>query len=120
MTNENDNAVPSHTQWAQGRATLTVNEIADACGVSAKTIRRWIELEGLPTVRLPAAGARPITLIIPSDLDAWLAESRHQSSATEDEPTVKIDGFRFLDQKSLDNQSTPRSSVTRMKRKETE
>ena len=119
MTNENDNAVPSQAQWAQGRATLTVSEVADACGVSSKTIRRWIDLEGLPTVRLAAAGARPITLIIPSDLDAWLRDARHESSASEDEPTVKIDGFRFLGQKPLDKQNSSRSSVTRRDRKET-
>ena len=73
-----------------------------ACGVSAKTVRRWINNEGLPSVRICGAGARAMTFILPSDLDAWLQAARHDSSQTKDQDlSVQINARRFA-RKSLD------------------
>jgi len=109
------NHAPPH--WADGRATITIKEAAKACGVSCKTIRRWIQFEGLPVVCRAAAGVRQIMLIIPNDLDAWLKTSRHDSAATNAVPTVKIDRIRFLRQKDLDIDTNSRSSVPRHQRR---
>lgn len=83
--------------WASGRAMLTLPEVAAACGVSAKTVRRWIANGALPCVRLPGAGSRPMTLLRPSDLQAWINTSTVQAEVTPSEQrTVALQGRRFI------------------------
>lgn len=50
-----------------------VPQLADLCGVSEKTVRRWISEQGLPSVRLAAAGARETTFVRPTDFRGWVA-----------------------------------------------
>ena len=81
---------------------MTVKDVAAACGISAKTVRRWISNEGLPSVRVCGAGARAMTFVLPSDLDQWLQDARHDSSQMNDQDgSVQIHGRRFV-RKSLD------------------
>lgn len=81
---------------------MTVTDVAASCGVSMKTVRRWINNEGLPSVRICGAGARAMTFVLPSDLDQWLQAARHESSQEKDqEQSVQIHGRRFV-RRSLD------------------
>lgn len=101
-SHSNSEPCPSTPAWANGRAALSVKDVAASCGVSAKTVRRWVSNEGLPSVRVCGAGARAMTFILPSDLDAWLQAARHESSQTKDQDqSVQIQGRRFV-RKSLD------------------
>ena len=95
------------------RLALRVSEAAASCGVSTKTVQRWIKSEGLPIVRRRAAGAREITLILPEDLDAWLRAARHDPAAvTESNQSIHLQGRRFIGKKRpLDNRDDSRSSV---------
>ena len=84
--------------WASGRAILTVSEVAEACGVSAKTVGRWIAHESLPCVRLRGAGAREMVFVRPIDLDAWLLKARSSPAESEaDDRTMTLEGWRFVD-----------------------
>ena len=84
--------------WASGRAILTVSEVAEACGVSPKTVGRWIAHEALPCVRLRGAGAREMVFVRPSDLDAWLLKARSSPAEAEaDDRTMTLEGWRFVD-----------------------
>ncbi|PCI10577.1 hypothetical protein COB72_03210 [bacterium] len=81
----NSEPCPSTPSWALGRAALSVRDVAAVCGVSAKSVRRWISNEGLPSVRICGAGARAMTFILPIDLDAWFQTARHDSSQAKDQ-----------------------------------
>ena len=61
----------------QERQLLTVADVASACGVSIRTVYRWIENDGLPVHRIPGVGARPLLRIASDDLDEWLGQYRH-------------------------------------------
>jgi len=102
---------PQSERSAVPRLTLRVSEVAASCGVSTKTVQRWIESEGLPVVRRRAAGAREITLVLVEDLEDWLRDGRVDPAATPPEPpTVRLHSRRFLrEDSSLDNHDAPRS-----------
>ena len=53
---------------------FTVQEIAQQMKVSERTVRNWIEKEGLPAFPIGKRGYR----VAKSDLDAWV-EARKQS-----------------------------------------
>jgi len=106
-------STPATPTWATGRAALSVKDVAAACGVSMKTVRRWISNESLPSVRICGAGARAMIFILPSDLDQWLRAARHDPSAvTESNQSIHLQGRRFLGAKSpLDIREERASSV---------
>ena len=55
---------------------LTVPQVAASCGVSPRTVKRWISDHALPVHRLPGASARRIVLLSRSDLEEWLSQFR--------------------------------------------
>jgi excisionase family DNA binding protein len=75
---------------------LTYEEAALRCGVSARTVRRWVSDGGLPVHRLPGAGARPISRISETDLESWLG-SRRAVIDDREAPTLRLDGRRLID-----------------------
>lgn len=74
---------------------LKVADVAANCGVSLKTVYRWINNDQLPIHRLPGSGSRGITLISPGDLEVWLRRHRVDPSACEQQ-VIKLDGRRYL------------------------
>ena len=54
---------------------LTISEIADACQLSEKAVRRAIDEGELPAVKL-----RSRLRVTPQDFDAWISTSRRQAS----------------------------------------
>lgn len=97
--NHTDNSTHSHQLDQQ--IMLTVPQVAAVCGVSARTVKRWIHNDNLPSHRLPGAGARPIIAVSRPDLDEWLGRHRHDPNRQSDtDRTFKIDGQRFLKDKS--------------------
>lgn len=79
------------------RVLLVVSEVAVLCGVSPKTVRRWIADEGLPTVRIRAAGARQAVFVRPGDLDAWIEARQPESAEEAEEAVLRLDGRRFTE-----------------------
>ena len=77
---------------------LKVPEVAALCGVSSKTVSRWIESGEIPTIRPLGMGARPMTLVARSDLDVWIDKNRtiHRDQTSAHKPTVTIHGRRFV------------------------
>jgi len=59
---------------------FTVQEIAQQMKVSERTVRNWIEKEGLPAFPIGKRGYR----VAKRDLDAWV-EARKQSRQSIDE-----------------------------------
>ena len=51
---------------------LTFTQITREYNVSSTTIKRW-EAFGLPVVRMPGRGKKPMTRVRRADLDAWIA-----------------------------------------------
>ena len=91
------NAHPAVRSWSGRRMALTVKDVAASCGVSEKTVRRWINNERLPVVRICGAGARMMTLVRPADLDQWLKEARQiVTGSKSQEPIVQIQRRRFI------------------------
>ena len=79
------------------RVLLRLDEVARLCGVSIKTIRRWIDGEGLPVVRIAGAGARLMTFVAPHDLDEWIDKRRRIAAQDQDDTqTVRLHGRRFI------------------------
>jgi excisionase family DNA binding protein len=60
--------MPNHKKNTPERL-LTIREVATFCGVSEKTIRRWIESHELPAAKLGAQWR-----IRPRDLDLFIRE----------------------------------------------
>ncbi|QNN21565.1 helix-turn-helix domain-containing protein [Planctomycetales bacterium ZRK34] len=79
---------------------LTLLQVAEICGVSRRTVLRWIHDHGLPVHRLPGAGTRPILAVRCSDLDDWLDQHRHDPSQLTEEAVLRLEGQRFLRQKN--------------------
>lgn len=81
----------------KARFLLRFDEVARLCGVSVKTVRRWVDSEGLPVVQIQGAGARPMTFITPRDLDEWIESRRRIRSLDQaDSRTVRLNGRRFI------------------------
>jgi excisionase family DNA binding protein len=80
------------------RLLLKVEAVAELCGVSTRTVYRWLNREGLPVHRIPGAGLRPILRISQADLDAWLSRHRHDPEVEADKPkrTMRLEGMRFM------------------------
>ena len=80
-----------------GRRLLSINEVAERCGVSGRTVYRWLNHDGLPTHRLPTTGLRPILRIAEADLDVWLQGHRQDPEIAEAaQRTLRLDGMRFM------------------------
>ncbi len=59
------------------RLALRAKEAAEALGISARTLRKWMREEGLPYLRLDG-----VVMIPRSELDEWMAarvESEHRA-----------------------------------------
>ena len=86
--------------WAATRALLTIAEVGAACGVSTKTVQRWIATEGLSCVRKRGGGAREMQFIRPNDLQDWIDADLHDPRAAQpDNRIVHVRGRRLLDAK---------------------
>ena len=77
---------------------LRVENVAQACGVSAKTVYRWLH-DGLPHHRPPGAGSRGILLVSRTDLDSWLRRYRHDPAAAAPQK-LTLNGRRFIDRRN--------------------
>jgi len=76
---------------------LKLAEVATACGISVKTVQRWIAFEQLPCVRLRGAGVREMAFVRPGDLEAWLLRSRTDPAVT----TAAVPSFSLEGQKHI-------------------
>lgn len=56
-------------------AYARVSAVAEYCGVSDRTVRRWMDL-GLPYSK-PDPSQQGVVLIKWADLDSWLAENTY-------------------------------------------
>ena len=75
---------------------LSVSDVARRCGVSKRTVYRWLD-DGLPCLRLPGTGARPILRIDSDDLDQWLDAHRHDfANEKKEDRKLTLDGRRFF------------------------
>ena len=79
-------------------AMMSIADVATRCGVSKRTVHRWINDDGLPVHRMPGSGSRPITRVGSSDLRGWLDQHRHSSAADDEhnKRTLRLDGRRFI------------------------
>ena len=105
---------------AAGALLLSVESVARTCGISRRTVYRWLH-EGLPSYNIPGAGFRPILRISTDDLTAWLNRFRHDPIRQAEEPkTLHLEGRRFFRpapdfarRPELDTRSVPRSRPAR-------
>ena len=105
---------------------LKIEDVAERCGTSKRTVYRWIESDDLPVHRFPGSGKAGILRIDQDDLDNWLAQYRHDftKEAEKHEQTIKLDGRRFIKpsksfsagKKSLDQKPNWRSRVAPKKK----
>jgi excisionase family DNA binding protein len=76
---------------------LSIKEVAAACQLSEKAVRRAIDEGELPAVKL-----RSRLRVTPQDLDAWIASSRRHGGGERREPRRRVarpaavGTFRFL------------------------
>ena len=99
---------------------LSINAVAALCEVSTSTVYRWINNDGLPTIRLPGNGTRGILRIAADELHQWREQFPQQVKQISDsEKTFTLKGHRFLSdkksesfsKKKLDQQNRPASRV---------
>ena len=75
---------------------LSVGTVAKHCGVSVRTVYRWLN-DGLVCHRLSGAGARPILRVDSGDLDQWLGRFRHDfAEERASNRTLRLAGRRFI------------------------
>lgn len=100
---------------------LSVKAVAALCGVSRHTVYRWINNDGLPTIRLPGSGMRGILRIVADELHQWREQFHHQvKQISESEKTFTLKGRRFTSNKKtesfsknkLDQRNHPASRVS--------
>ena len=77
---------------------LKIETVAEQCGVSIRTVQRWIERDDLTVHRLPGTGLRPILRIAEADLEMWLDRHRHdpEVEGAGGQQTIRLDGIRFI------------------------
>ena len=102
------------TDSDNGNRLLTIESVAELCGVSSRTVYRWLDREGLPVHRIPGTGARPILRIAQDDLDDWLGQYRHDPAAKTPEQTIRLEGRRLLHPRQ---RKPPSSGLTRFRRR---
>jgi excisionase family DNA binding protein len=96
-TNELTDGTPSRKVQPSSSRLLDLDEVAERCSVSTKTVRRWIEGDGLPVHRLPGNGLRPIIRVAEDDLENWRHRFRRDvAKEHEKEPVLRFKGMRFL------------------------
>jgi hypothetical protein len=79
------------------RVLLAVHDVADICGVSPRTVYRWVSSGELARVELPGTGARPILGIRPEDLRAFIdAGVRDRKDQLATDSVVTLNGRRYL------------------------
>ena len=98
-----------------------IEEVAQRCGVSKRTVYRWIGSEHLPTHALPGSGRAKMLRIDSDDLETWLAMFRHDVADDRDGDSQKLclEGRRFIkgakssaaSKSGLDSRSVPASRV---------
>ena len=90
---------------------LSLSEVATVCGVSVRTVRRWIAADGLSVHLLPGRGGRPIIVVSHDDLANWLAQFRADRHGRDDDSgrTIRLEGRRFFKQVEGDGQHRGRS-----------
>jgi excisionase family DNA binding protein len=77
---------------------LSVNDVAERCGVCTRTVYTWINEGGLAVHRIPGRGRSGIIRISQDDLDEWIGQFRHDFAKEKDksERTVRIEGRQFI------------------------
>ena len=82
---------------------LTIKEAAEYCGVSDRTVKRWINSKKVPFLKLPSGnGARPIIRIDISELIKWqksLSVNSAETTTNETKPSgkrIKLCGRKFI------------------------
>lgn len=86
---ENDNALKTRL--------LRIPDVAQACGVSVKTVYNWIASDSLPVHRMPGRGMRPILRIDKTDLDQWLAARRRDPAMLQKrDQSIILNGRKFI------------------------
>ena len=105
MCDNQDNSFPINHQ-----VLLTVQQLATLCGVSSRTVTRWIEDDGLPVHQMPGRGGRSLRLIDPADFDEWIRQYRLDPKVdVNDQPAIRINGRRFFPEGEVDrNGGAPR------------
>jgi Helix-turn-helix domain len=102
---------------ATDKRLLKVEDVAEQCSVSARTVRRWINGDGLPTHRLPGCGSRGILRVDAGELELWLARYQHDFAADgkSNDKTMRLNGRRFINdgknRNRLDSAKNPASCV---------
>ena len=111
---------------AVNKRLLKVEDVAEQCSVSTRTVRRWINGDGLPVHRLPGCGSRGILRIDAGELELWLARYQHDFAADDksNDKTMQLNGRRFIHDGSdgknrnrLDASKNPASCVPPPRRK---
>ena len=77
---------------------LTAAQVGELCGVSTRTVNRWVSNDGLATHHLPGRGGRPVLMVHRHDLDEWLGRFRvdPKSDDGSDKRTISLAGRRFF------------------------
>ena len=114
--NDQEQQLEKHHNFTASAASnhlLSIEAAASLCGVSTRTVRRWIERENLPIHHLPGTGLRSIVRIAQVDLDRWLERHRHDPEAEADrDQTMQLDGIRFINPSASKNTTFKRKTTT--------
>jgi excisionase family DNA binding protein len=111
---------PAPNNDSSDNRLLSIDTVAALYEVSRSTVYRWINNDGLPTIRLPGNGTRGILRIAADELHRWREQFPHQVKQPSDpEKTLSLKGPRFLNnkksesfsKKKLDQQNRPASRV---------
>jgi excisionase family DNA binding protein len=85
------------TERASNTRLLKIDDVAEMCSISKRTVYRWIDSEGLPVHRFPGSGRASILRIANDDLADWLGQYRHDfAEENKPEQIVKLNGRRFI------------------------
>ena len=103
---------------------LSIADAARQCGVSARTLRRWIN-DGLPVHRMPGGGARLMVRISTKDLAGWLRQFRHEAGPEDNSQVIRLEGRHWIQDgapslgpdQGLDDRGRSRPGVSRSRSK---